>query len=134
MLRVLLGLAGLAAVVPLLGRSRRLIALAKSLPAPEVAARTAHRRTGKLFWINPAVEIALMEVALVLLARPALHVYWVLTISLVVNRARRRAFATLWPLSSKEFSSHGGSRRVSRDGPLPLYRPCEVNRLTNGRF
>ena len=56
MLRVLLGLAGLAAVVPLLGRSRRLIALAKSLLAPDVAARTAHRRTWKLFLINPAVE------------------------------------------------------------------------------
>ena len=84
-IRIPLGLLGLATVVPLLRGSRRLIILARSLPAPDAAALAANRRTWTLFWINLGVEIVLINLALVLLSRPALQPYWVPAISFVVG-------------------------------------------------
>lgn len=83
--RVVAGLAGLAVAGVLLVASRRLIAAARRLPAPDAAARAANRRIWVLFWINFAVEIALLNIAINLLAQPALHIYWIPTISLVVG-------------------------------------------------
>ena len=83
--RLLVGLAGIVAAVLLLVASRRLIASSQSLPAPNAAARSANRRVWTLFWINFAVEIVLLNVAVGLLAPPALHIYWIPAISLVVG-------------------------------------------------
>jgi len=83
--RVLVGLVGLVAVVILMIASRRLVASARNLPAPNAAAQSTNRRVWTLFWINFAVEIALLNVAIRLLAEPALQVYWIPAISLVVG-------------------------------------------------
>lgn len=83
--RVVVGLAGLVAVIFLLVTSRRLIASARTLPAPNAAAQSAHRRVWTLFWINLALEIVLLNVVIYLLAQPALHIYWIPAISLVVG-------------------------------------------------
>lgn len=83
--RFVFGLAGLAVAIVLLVASRRLIAAARRLPAPDAAARAANRRIWVLFWINFAVEIALLNIAIKLLAQPALHIYWIPAISLVVG-------------------------------------------------
>lgn len=84
-LRFAIGLAGLGAAVALLVASRRLIASARRLPAADAAARAANRRVWTLFWVNFAVEIVLLNIAINLLARPALHIYWIPAISLVVG-------------------------------------------------
>jgi hypothetical protein len=84
-IRVTVGLVGLVTVVLLLLASRHLIASAQSLPAPNAAAQSANRCVWTLFWINFAVEIVLLNVAIGLLAQPALHIYWIPAISLVVG-------------------------------------------------
>jgi hypothetical protein len=84
-LRFAIGLAGLGAAVALLVASRRLIASARRLPAADAAARAANRRVWTLFWVNFAVEIVLLNAAIRLLAQPALHIYWIPAISLVVG-------------------------------------------------
>ena len=80
-----LGLAGLVVVVWLLLGSRRLISSARSLPRPDATAQAAGRRTWILFWINFAVEIVLLNVAINLLSAPPLRIYWIPAISLVVG-------------------------------------------------
>jgi hypothetical protein len=62
-----------------------LIATARTLSAPDAAARLAARRLWRLFWINFAVEIVLLNVVVNLLARPALHIYWIPAISFIVG-------------------------------------------------
>jgi hypothetical protein len=83
--RVFVGLVGLVAVVILMVASRRLVACARNMPAPNAAAQSTNRRVWTLFWINFVVEIALLNVAIALLASPALHVYWIPAISFVVG-------------------------------------------------
>ena len=83
--RVPLGLAGVGVVVFLLGRSRRMIASSRKLPAPDDAARTANRRVWRWFWLNLLGEIVLLNVAVNLLIAPHLSIYWIPAISLVVG-------------------------------------------------
>lgn len=83
--RFFVGLVGLVAVVILMAASRRLVASARNLPASNAAAQSTNRRVWTLFWINFVVEIALLNVAIALLADPAMHVYWIPAISLVVG-------------------------------------------------
>ena len=85
MVRVLVGLAALVAVILLLVASRQLVISAKNVSAPDAAAQSANRRVWTLFWINFAVEVVLLNVAVGLLAQPALHIYWIPAISLVVG-------------------------------------------------
>ena len=82
---VLLGSVGLAAVLWLLISANQLIGAARKLPTPDAAAKEAHRRARRLFWINLAVEIALINAAIFLLSSPELHRYWVPAISLAVG-------------------------------------------------
>lgn len=83
--RFFVGLVGLVAVVILMAASRQLVASARNLPASNAAAQSTNRRVWTLFWINFVVEIALLNVAIALLADPAMHVYWIPAISLVVG-------------------------------------------------
>ena len=83
--RVPVGLLGLGIVVFLLKRSRRLLANGRQLPPPDAAARVASRRVWKWFWLNFLVEIVLLNVAISLLAKPSLHIYWIPAISFVVG-------------------------------------------------
>ena len=82
---VLLGLVELAAVLWLLISAKQLIVAARGLPAPDAAAKDANRRVWRLFWINLAAEIALINAAVFLLSSPELHRYWVPAISLAVG-------------------------------------------------
>lgn len=79
------GLAGFVTAVWLLVASLKLIASAKELPAPNDASQSANRRVWTLFWINFVVEIVLLNVAIGFLAQPALHIYWIPAISLLVG-------------------------------------------------
>ncbi|MEO6798412.1 MAG: hypothetical protein ABI178_00530 [Rhodanobacter sp.] len=79
------GLAGSVAAAWLLVDSLKSIASAKRLPAPNAASQSANHRIWTLFWINFAAEIVLLNVAINFLAQPALHIYWISAISLVVG-------------------------------------------------
>lgn len=83
--RILIVLLSLTIIVPLLRASRQLVALSRELPAPEAAAQAASRRILMLFWLNFALEIVLLNIAINLLARPALQIYWIPAISFVVG-------------------------------------------------
>ena len=84
-IRVPGGLIGIVAVVFLLRSSRHLIAMSRSLPPATAAEQAAGRRTWRWFWLNLVAEIVLLNVAINLLAQPALHIYWIPAISLVVG-------------------------------------------------
>ena len=83
--RVPLGLIGLVIVVFLLRWSRQLLASSRNLPEASSAERAASRRAWKWFWLNLVAEIVLLNVAINLLAAPALRIYWIPAISLVVG-------------------------------------------------
>jgi hypothetical protein len=83
--RFFLGALGLATVCWLLLRSGRLLAVARRLPSADVTAQVSNRRVWTWFWINFVLEIVLLNVAVALLDAPALHVYWLPAISLVVG-------------------------------------------------
>lgn len=83
--QILFGALGLVVVLWLLACSGRLLVIARRLPAPSAAARATNWRTWTLFWANFSLEIILLNVAINLLNSPALHVYWLPAISLVVG-------------------------------------------------
>ena len=83
--RWVLGAVALAIVAALLLGARRIAARARRSRRAPAASRGAERRVRTLFWINLAVEIVLLNVAVNLLAEPPLRVYWIPAISLVVG-------------------------------------------------
>lgn len=83
--RISTGIVGILIALILSARARKLIALSHTLPAPDDAARAANRRVWIKFWINLAAEIVLLNIAVNLLRKPELHVYWIPAISLVVG-------------------------------------------------
>ena len=85
LVRVPLGLIGLAVVISLLRWSRQLIAASRNLVEATPPEHAASRRAWSWFWLNLVAEIVLLNVAINLLAAPALRVYWIPAISLVVG-------------------------------------------------
>lgn len=83
--RVLLALLGLTIIVPLLLGSSRLIAASRAQPPPDADALAANRRIWTLFWLNFALEIVLLNIAINLLRAPPLQIYWIPAISFVVG-------------------------------------------------
>ena len=83
--RVPLGLIGLVIVLFLLRWSRQLLASSRNLPEASSAQRAVSRGAWKWFWVNLVAEIVLLNVAVNLLAAPALRIYWIPAISLVVG-------------------------------------------------
>lgn len=85
LVRLLIVLCALSMILPLLINSRRLIAASRQLPLPNPAEQSAHRRVWLLFWLNFTAEIVLLNIAINLLARPSLQIYWIPAISFVVG-------------------------------------------------
>ncbi|MGH7938576.1 MAG: hypothetical protein ACRD5Z_18615, partial [Bryobacteraceae bacterium] len=83
--RVLITLLGLTIMLPLLLGARRLVAVSKTLPPPSAASKAASRRIWMLFWLNLALEIVLLNIAINLLNHPSLQCYWIPGISFVVG-------------------------------------------------
>jgi hypothetical protein len=83
--RVLVALLGLTIILPLLLGARRLVTASHTLPPPDAAAKAASRRVWMLFWLNFALEIVLLNIAINLLNHPSLQVYWIPAISFVVG-------------------------------------------------
>jgi hypothetical protein len=99
--RILLALLAATIVVPLLLGSARLIAASRTMPAPNAEQTSASRRVWTLFWVNFAVEIVLLNIAINLLRAPSLRIYWIPAISFVVGlhflpMARIFAVSSYW--------------------------------------
>jgi hypothetical protein len=79
------GAVAVIAIIMLILAARRLMQRARSLPGPD-AAQQARGRRQRLGFIAVLVgEIVLLNVAVALLSAPALRVYWVPAIALVVG-------------------------------------------------
>jgi hypothetical protein len=83
--QILLALLGATIVVPLLLRSKGLVDASRNMPAPDTEQLAASRRIWTLFWLNFALEIVLLNIAINLLQAPALRIYWIPAISFVVG-------------------------------------------------
>ncbi len=68
----------LVAAVGMLRRSR-------AMPAPSATQAAAGKRAWRWFWLNLVGEIVLLNIAINLLAAPALRIYWIPAISAVVG-------------------------------------------------
>lgn len=83
--RILLALLGATIVFPLLLGSNRLITASRTMPAPDADQIATSRHVWTLFWLNFALEIVLLNIAINLLQAPSLRVYWIPAISFVVG-------------------------------------------------
>jgi hypothetical protein len=83
--RIVIALLGATIVIPLLLGSNRLIAASRTMPAPNPAQLAGSRRVWILFWLNFALEIVLLNIAINLLQAPSLRIYWIPAISFVVG-------------------------------------------------
>ncbi|NKF20826.1 hypothetical protein [Solimonas marina] len=83
--RMLAGVIGIVIALVLSSRSRRLADVGARMPPPSSEQRAAGRRVWILFWINFALELVLLNIAIRVLGAPQFHLYWIPAISLIVG-------------------------------------------------